>query len=293
MFGLGGNGVSLADIAAVTDNNRNGNGDGFGYGMGGWWVLIILLALFGGFGGNGWSNNGRGNNCGGETTVVTVPMGGYGFGGGAMGFAEAAVQRGFDNQAVVTKLDGITQGICNLGYDQLNQMNGINNTVMQTGWGVTQAINNSAVANTQNTNALSTQLAACCCENRAGLADIKYTLATDACAINTNVHQTGDAIINSQNAGFQMLNNTINDRFTRLEMAQKDQRIADLELRLNQCDRDSALQGMSSYIINSLNPPARPAYIVQNPNCCSAVPVQIQSNGCGCNSGCGNTAVFS
>lgn len=292
MFGVGGNGVSLADIAAVTDNNRNGN-DGFGNGMGGWWVLIILLALFGGFGNNGWGN-GRGNNCGGETTVVTVPTPmGYGYGGGGMGFSEAAVQRGFDNQAVITKLDGLNAGICSLGYDQLAQMNGINNTVMQTGWGITQAVNNGTVANMQNTNTLSSQLAECCCENRAGIADIKYTLATDACSINTNVHQTGDAIINSQNQGFQMLNNTINDRFTRLEMAQKDQRIADLELRLNQCDRDSALQGTASYIINSLNPPARPSYIVQNPNCCSAVPVQIQSNGCGCNSGCGNAAVFS
>lgn len=288
MFGVGGNGVSLADIAAVTDNNRNNDG-GFGNGMGGWWVLIILLALFGGFG-NGWG--GRGNNNGGETTVVTVPtpMGGFGYGGN--GFAEAAVQRGFDNQAVITKLDGINAGICSLGYDQLAQMNGINNTVMQTGWGITQAINNDSVANMQNTNALSRQLADCCCENRAGLADIKYTMATDACAINTNVHQTGDAIINSQNAGFQMLNNTINDRFTRLEIAQKDQQIQDLQLQLNRCDRDSALQGMSSYIISNLNPPARPAYIVQNPNCCSAVPVQIQSNGCGCGNGCGNSAVF-
>lgn len=290
MFGVGGNGVSLADIAAVTDNNRNN--DGFGMGMGGgWWVLIILLALFGGFGNGGW---GRGNNCGGETTVVTVPapIGGYGYGMGG-GFAEAAVQRGFDNQAVITKLDGLNAGICSLGYDQLAQMNGINNTVMRTGWDVTQAVNNNSVANMQNTNAISRQLADCCCENRAGLADIKYTLATDACAINTNVHQTGDAIINSQNAGFQMLNNTINDRFTRLELSQKDQQIQDLQMQLNRCDRDSALQGMANYVVNSINPQAKPAYIVQNPNCCAVVPVQIQRDGCGCNSGCGNTAVFS
>ena len=40
---------SLSDIAAVTDNNRNGGwSDGNG-----WWVLIILFALFG-WGGNGY-----------------------------------------------------------------------------------------------------------------------------------------------------------------------------------------------------------------------------------------------
>lgn len=280
MFG-GGAAPSLADIAAVT---RNNNDDGFGGGNG-WWVLIILFAIFGGWGNNNYGGN-NGRDCGSNgTTIVTVPPvgGGYGMYGGA-GFMDAAIQRGFDNQAVITKLDGINAGICSLGYDQLNQMNGINSTVMQTGFGITQAINNGTVAGMQNTNALSAQLAECCCENRAGLADIKYTLATDACAINNNVHQTGDAIINNMNNGFTMLNNTINDRFTRLEMAQKDQQIADLQLQLNRCDRDSALQGMSSYIISNLNPTPRPSYIVQNPNCCTAVPVQMVNDG-GCNNG--------
>lgn len=38
------NGPSLADIAAVTGNRNN---DGFGEGNG-WWILIILFAIFGG-----------------------------------------------------------------------------------------------------------------------------------------------------------------------------------------------------------------------------------------------------
>lgn len=39
------NGPSLADIAAVTGNRNN---DGFGEGNG-WWILIILFAIFGGY----------------------------------------------------------------------------------------------------------------------------------------------------------------------------------------------------------------------------------------------------
>lgn len=268
---FGGNMVSpsLADIAAVTDNRNNG---GFGDGNG-WWVLIILFALFG-----GWGNGGYGNGAGGQGAYDT----------------QAAVQRGFDTQAIISKLDGINSGICSLGYDQLAQMNGINNTVMQTGFGLQnsinqlgvsnmqdtfglqQSINANNVANMQNTNALSRQLAECCCENRAALADIKYTMATDTCALNTNLHQTGDAIINSQNAGFNMLNQTINDRFTRLEMNQKDQQIQELQMKLNACDRDSALQGTASYIINSVRPTPVPSWNVQNPWA-----------GCNCNSGCG------
>ena len=84
--------------------NLDGNGSNGGWGdTGAWWiVLFVLFFAFGGFGGNGWGGNGYGN-----------------------GYTDAAIQRGFDNQAVVSKLDGINNGICSLGYDQLAQMNGI------------------------------------------------------------------------------------------------------------------------------------------------------------------------
>lgn len=287
---------SLADIAAVTRNNDGNNNDGFG-GNNGWWILIILFAIFGGWGNNGWNNNGGGSGRG-ETTVI-MPPASYSCGGAGMynGFGEAALQRGFDTQTIISKLDGINGGICSLGYDQLAQMNGINNTVMQTGFGITNGITNStfalqnainadSVANMQNTNALSRQIGDCCCENRAAIAQVRYDMATDTCAIKNEVHQTGDAIIQSQNAGFQMLNNTINDRFTRLEMAQKDQKIADLQAALNNCDRDKALANQSTYLLNVLSPQARPSYIVQNPNCCAPLPVTVQQQSCGCN-GCG------
>lgn len=280
MFG-GSMAPSLSDIAAVTRNNNDG--DGFG-GNNGWWVLIILFALFGGWGGG---------------------YGGYGA-GGQLGYdTNAAVQRGFDTQAIISKLDGINSGICSLGYDQLAQMNGINNTVMQTGYGLQNSINQLGIANMQDTfglersinqlgiaamqnaNAAATQLSDCCCKNQMGQMQIMNQMQSDACALNTNVHQTGDAIINNQNQNFQMLNNTIRDGFCSLEMREMQRENQNLRDRLNACDRDNALQGQATYLLNNLNPQARPAYIVQNPNCCSPVPVQIQQS-CGCqgNSGC-------
>lgn len=277
---FGGNGVSLADIAAVTNKDGNGNNNG-GFGDGnGWWVLIILFALFGGWGNNWGGNGNNGGSNGGETTVVTVPTPGYGFGfGGGSGFMDAAIQRGFDNQAVITKLDGLNSGICGLGYDQLAQMNGINSNIMQTGFGITNAINNSAVAAMQNTNALSTQLAECCCDNRAAVKDLQYAMATQSCATNTNVHQTGDAIIQNQTQGFQMLNNTIRDGFTNLEMENQRRYIAELERKLNASDRDSALLAQSNYLVNTLQPCAKPAYLTCNPNTGRVWPQ-------GCNTGC-------
>lgn len=266
---FGGSAPSLADIAAVTRNN-DGN-DGFG-GNNGWWVLIILFALFGGWG----NNRNNGGNDSGETTVIVPPMmGGYGMGTSAS-FTDAAVQRGFDNQTVVQKLDGISNGICSLGYDQLAQMNGLGTTVMQTGFGLQQAINDNTVAGMQNTNALSTQLASCCCDIRGLVKDLMYTMATDTCALKTEIHQTGDAILNSQQWGFNTLNQTIKDGFAEMQR-QNDQRyIAELERKLNACDRDSALQGMATYLVNQIRPTPTPSWNVPNPWA-----------GCGC--GCGQT----
>lgn len=75
------NGVSLADIAAVTGNNRNNDGM---WGDGAWWIVILLIF--------GWGNNG---------------WGGFGGNGNGAGYTDSAIQRGFDNQAVMEALDGL------------------------------------------------------------------------------------------------------------------------------------------------------------------------------------------
>lgn len=239
---------SLADIAAVT---RNNDGDGFN-GNNGWWILIILFAIFG-----GWGN------------------GGYGWGNGGNQGTQAEVQRGFDTQTIVSKLDGLSNGICDLGYAIQGQTNTLGTQLMQGNFGLQQAINGVAVGAMQNTNALQSQLSECCCENRAAIAQVRYDMATDTCAIRNEVHQTGDAIIQNQNQGFNMLNQTIKDSFCNLEMREMQRENADLRQRLNNCDRDAALQGTASYIINSVRPTPIPAWSVQNPWA-----------ECNCNSGC-------
>ena len=117
------NGVSLADIAAVTGNNRDNDGM---WGNGAWWIVILLIFGFGGFGNNGWGN-------------------GNGMGSTAVAYTDSAIQRGFDNQAVISKLDGITNGMCDgfcaVNNSMLTGFNGINTNIMQTGFGIQQAIN--------------------------------------------------------------------------------------------------------------------------------------------------------
>lgn len=251
------NGVSLADIAAVSGNRNN---DGFGDG-GGWWAWIILWAMFG-WGGNGMWGNG-GNNAG--TTAI-----------------DAALQRGFDTQTVINKLDGISNGLCSLGYDQLAQMNGINSTIMQTGFGLQQAINN-----------VGWQQERCCCDQKAAIQDLKYTIATENCATRTQIHETGDQIQNTFNWGLRNLGDKIDAGFAQLERQGYLDKITTLQQQLNDCNRDKALQGTANYIVNTLDPRSQPAYLTCNPQTGmvfpnmtqNAIPVQLSNNG-GC--GCGN-----
>ena len=247
------NGVSLADIAAVTGNNRDNDGM---WGNGAWWIVILLIFGWGGFGNNGWGGNGYGN-----------------------GYTDAAIQRGFDNQAVVSKLDGINNGICSLGYDQLAQMNGINTNILQTGFGIQQAINADTVSGMQNTNAIQSTLtnmaaqnASCCCETQRqierGFADTNYNMATQAC-------QTRQAIADSTR---QVIDFLTQDKIATLTAENNDLRRAASQDRQNAL-LTTAMTAQTNQIINAVNPTAIPAYVVPNPN--------AYAYGCGCNQSCG------
>lgn len=170
----GNSGPSLADIAAVTGGRNN---DGLGEG-GALWVLIILIALLGN-GENGlFGNRGNGSNGGGNgANFIPYQVG--------SSYTDSAIQRGFDNQAVISKLDGITNGLCdgfyNVNTSLMNGFHGVDNAICNLGYNVQQGFNTTNVALMQAQNALQTQLANCCCENREGQAQIRYDMATQAC----------------------------------------------------------------------------------------------------------------
>lgn len=287
---FGGGSPSLADIAAVTRNNEGGNGGNNGWGDGnGWWVLIILFALFGGWGRGYGNGNGDGGNSGGgsnTTTIVPVPMGGYGMMNGCCspcgGYA-GEIQRGFDTAAITSQLNGINSGICSLGYDQLAQMNGINSNIMQTGFGITNAIQANTVAGMQNTNALQTQLAQCCCDNKAAVAQVRYDMATNTCATNHAIADAAQSIIQNDNANYRQLH----DEITQIQINNMKEKIAEqnnlinaLNLSASQANQNNVIRGYVDNAVNQLTPPkAVPSWNVPSP---------FQSYcGCGNNNGCG------
>lgn len=253
------NSPSLADIAAVTGNNRNNDGM---FGGDGWWAIIIFALIFGwgGFG-NGWGGNGNG--------------GGY----VATAATQADIQRGFDNSTVLSKLDGITNGLCDGFYavntSLMNGFHGVDNAICNLGYQTQQGFNTTNVALMQGQNALQAQLADCCCQNREAIAQVRYDMAQDTCALQNTMNSNTRDIIDSQNAGTRaILDYLCQEKISSLQAENNDLRRAASQ------DRQSALlttamTAQTQQIINAVNPAAIPAYVVPNPNayaygnCCS------------------------
>lgn len=222
---------SVADIAAVT-NGGFGNND--------WWPLIILLGLFGGFDRN------RQNCCCDAAT-------------------SADIQRGFDNQSVLNKLNGIEQGICSLGYDQLGQMNNLGTTIMQTGFGLQRDIQNASVANMQDTNSLSRQMSDCCCDIRQLIMMLGNNNDKGFCEMGHMIQDMGREIIQNDNNNYR----AIHDELVRMQMDAKDQKIADQASTIQALNFAVSQRNQNDYLVSQLKPCPIPAYVVPNPNCCT------------------------
>lgn len=235
----------------------SGYGNGFG-GEGSWIIwLVVILAIFG-----GWGNGNWGGYCGGQSTSVYE---GYVLNND---FSQLSKQISDTYNMTDRKFEGIANGICSLGYDQQAQMNNLGINIMQ------------------GTNTLQAAVKDCCCQTQQNIADVKYTigstgadisrgvergfadtnynLATQAnmldrtvsdkfCQTNFNNATNTRDIIDATNAGFQRLDAKIDA----IVNSQKDAKIAEQACIIN-----------NQVLLSEINKKAIPAYVVPNPNCC-------------------------
>lgn len=187
---------------ALTDE---GSGNGFvmpvspmyggGYGnqggfFGGDWAWILLLLLIGG---NGW---GFGGGFGGG--MMWPMMMGAGMNGFGLDYLypwlnnSQHMSDGFRDQALQTSINGLQNSVtAGFGDVQLG-IAGINQNICQTGNGITSAINNGfsaaeiaangrQMANMQQGFGIQSAIQAGTASAAAGTADLKYTVAQEAC----------------------------------------------------------------------------------------------------------------
>lgn len=198
--------------------SMGGYNNGFGNGWEGIIGLALVASLFGGWGG-GLGFGGRGGGAGTE-------MLGYELGRVATtndvanGFAQNTLQRGIDDVLL----------------GQANMQNWIN----QGFYGIDRTT-------LQSTNQISSQIANCCCETRAAIADLKYSNEKQTCDILGAISGAKQSIIdymqNEKICALQAENTALKGRISN--------------------------DAQTAAIVGALSPKqAVPAYVVPNPNCC-------------------------
>lgn len=178
-----------------------GYGGGFGgFGNDGWWVILLLLAMNGGWGFGGMGGYGAMGMMGGFGGMYEFPWllnGQNGINANTnAGFDHAATQNSLNNlsTAVTSGFGNVQNSLCS-GFAGVNAtVNNAQNAIAQQLYaGQLSDLERSFAAQTAVTgglNNISSQLAQCCCDNRAATADVKYTLATEAC--NTRAANTAN-----------------------------------------------------------------------------------------------------
>ncbi len=274
--GNGGTGMYMPVAPAYGVGGGNGNGA-----FGGDWAWIILLLLL------GWGNNGFGGRNG----------YGAGYDGLYPWMNQADITTsGFQNAATNTAISGLQSSVisgfgdvqtalCG-GFAGVNaSVNGAQNAIASQLYGNTIADLERSFANqtaiTGSLTNLSSQLATCCCDNRAATNDLKYTIATENCADRAAISDGIRDLLTATNASTQR----ILDQMCQDKIDAKNEKIADLERQLTMANLAASQGAQTSAILANnaaqttaleqyLAPVPRPAYIVQNPNCCA--------NNCGC-----------
>lgn len=280
---------------------QSGSQGSFDQGNGWWIILLFILLASGNWGGN---QNGQGG----------------GFSGGGMPYVinndGSSVQRGFDQAAVMSGINGINSGVQNLStqlcnccgdiqQSLCNGFAGVNATV-NGGFSQAEIANNARqmanmnqmfagqMAMAQGFNQLGTQFADCCCENRLATADLRYTIATENCA---------DRAAISEGIRDILVNNTANtqrilDQLCADKIDAKNEKIADLERQLTMANLNASQVAQTAQIqrgqvaevdalyqrLRDCPVPTMPVYGSQPIFTCP----QNQFNNCGCGCGCGN-----
>ena len=224
----------------VQPSGFGGNGGFMGDGSA-WWI-ILLFVLLGGWGG--------------------------GFGGGFAGNdmypwmnQSNQISGGFQNQMLNDNITGLQ-----------SSLNGITAQLSNNQMADLERSFAAQTANTAAMTGIQSQLSQCCCDNRAAIADLKYTVATEACADRNAVSSALRDVL----AATQAQTQAILDKMCQTEINALKERNSELQtqvamqnLAASQTAQTAQLiadnTAQTQYLVNRIAPYPVPAYTVTNP----------------------------
>ena len=234
------------------------NNGGFMDGGNGWWIILLFILL------GGWGNGYGGNG---------------GNGGGLYPWMNQSnqINDGFRDQMLNTTVNGIQQGVNNLSAQLCNCCGDMQMALANGFAGVEQGANARQMANMQQGFAL-----------QSGVADLKYTVATENCADRTAAAQNTRDIIDSQTRGTQ----AILDKLCQLELdgvkgqlAQAQRDNVGLQNQLNMANLAASQTAQNAQIVDGIYNRLATCPVGSMPVYGNQPIFTCNNNGCGC--GCG------
>ena len=246
---MGNKGMDPNLVAALMNGNNNRGawgGDGCG------WIWIILLFFcWGGFGGNGFG----GNNANGLPAQLNGDAG-----------RELLMNAIQGNGAAINQL----ASSLNCSTQQIqNTLCNIQGTL---GMSSQQIINAVQAMGCQIGN----QIAECCCNVRQDIVKMGYENQLATINQTNTLQSSASTQFNILGAKIDAQTQIINDRFCQLEMREMQNKIDTLRQENSNLALAASQQAQTANIVSQLRAPAPvPAYIVQNPNCCTTPTVAV------------------
>ena len=273
--------LTPADIRACTCGNDGYNNGGM---FGNDWAWIIILLLF------GWGGRGFGNGIGGYS-------GGNGGGCGCSPCAtQADVRAAVDQQTLISKIDQQTYGLA-------DSFTALNNTLNNNFRGIDNAICTLGYQNQAGVNALSAQLAQCCCDTKGAIKDVNTGIEragwnlskqiSDCCCDVEKMNLQSRFDAQAYNCNTLQAIDKLGDRIIDYMSNEKVQALRDenqaLRLAASQSAQNAFItanqEAQTAELIRRLGLDRQtcpiPAYVVPNPNCCYQYNV-TPACGCGC-----------
>ena len=166
----------------------NNGGFGNGFGGDGWWIIRLFILL------GGW-NNGFGGGFGGN------------LGGDLYPWMNQSNQfnNGFRDQMIHDDLNGIRDGVYGINNQLCSGFAGVTAAVTGAQNAIAQQMYGNTIADMERSFAVQSALSDCCCKTQSGLADVKYTIATEECATRSADAVNTRDIIEAQNRGTQAI----------------------------------------------------------------------------------------
>ena len=263
----GGNGMVMPVTPFYGGRNSNG-GFGFG-GDGGWLFLILLIALCGGWG------NGFGGGFGGNAGNDMYPW---------MNNSNQ-IHDGFRDQMINDNITSIRDGIVGINNQLCNGFAGVTASVTNAQNAIAQQMYGNTIADMERSFGIQNAISDCCCKTQTGLGDVRYTIASEACATRSADATNTRDIIDAQTRGVQ----TILDKLCSLELDGYKRENDNLRSQLNMATLRESQTAQNAFIQAGLTNEVDALYNRLS-NCpVPTVPVYGRQPifTCGGNNGCG------